>query len=49
MKRKDRELGMDREITRRDFLDGASVAIGGAMFSSSTAHAVNRSQQNTLP
>src|SRR5882724_3661804 len=25
----DRELGMHREITRRDFLDGAAMAIGG--------------------
>jgi len=29
----DRELGMDRRITRRDFLNGASVAIGAAAFS----------------
>ena len=27
---RDRELGMDRPITRRDFLDGAALAIGGA-------------------
>src|ERR1700733_3753205 len=27
---RDRELGMDRLITRRDFLDGVAVAIGGA-------------------
>ena len=27
---KDRELGMDRKITRRDFLDGVAVAVGGA-------------------
>ena len=30
MKFTDRELGMDRAITRRDFLNGASVAIGSA-------------------
>ncbi|MGC1201024.1 MAG: NAD(P)-binding protein [Candidatus Acidiferrales bacterium] len=29
-KSRDRELGMDRKITRRDFLDGAALAIGGA-------------------
>jgi spermidine dehydrogenase len=29
----DRELGMDRRITRRDFLNGVSVAIGAAAFS----------------
>jgi spermidine dehydrogenase len=27
---RDRELGMDRPITRRDFLDGVAVAVGGA-------------------
>src|SRR5206468_9110692 len=27
----DRDLGMDRSITRRDFLNGVSVAVGGAM------------------
>ena len=27
----DRRLGLDREITRRDFLDGVAIAIGGAM------------------
>ena len=30
MKKSDRELGMGRDITRRDFLNGAGVAIGGA-------------------
>ena len=29
----DRELGMDRRITRRDFLNGVSVAVGAAAFS----------------
>jgi spermidine dehydrogenase len=29
--RRDRELGMDRPITRRDFLDGVAVAVGGAI------------------
>jgi len=29
--RKDRELGMGREITRRDFLNGVAVAVGGAL------------------
>jgi spermidine dehydrogenase len=27
---RDRELGMHRRITRRDFLDGVSIAVGGA-------------------
>ena len=30
MKRSDRELGMDRKITRRDFISGVGVAIAGA-------------------
>lgn len=28
---RDRELGMDRSISRRDFLDGVAVAVGGAV------------------
>ena len=31
MTRSDLELGMDRSITRRDFLNGVSMAIGGSM------------------
>ena len=27
----DRELGMDRQIPRRDFLNGMSITIGGAL------------------
>ena len=27
----DRDLGMDRKITRRDFIEGVSVAIAGSM------------------
>ena len=34
--KRDRELGMDRAITRRDFLNGASVAIGASMASRGT-------------
>ena len=30
-KKSDRELGMGAEITRRDFLDGVAVAIGGTI------------------
>lgn len=29
--KRDRELGMDREITRRDFLNGAALAIGSSL------------------
>jgi spermidine dehydrogenase len=31
---RDRELGMEREITRRDFLNGVSVAVGGSILAS---------------
>ena len=31
MKKSDRELGMDRDINRRDFLSGTSIAIAGAV------------------
>src|SRR5271167_326858 len=31
--KKDRELGMDRAITRRDFLNGVAVGVGGALTS----------------
>src|SRR5271168_2772768 len=31
MAEKDRELGMDRAITRRDFLNGVAVGVGGAL------------------
>ncbi len=34
--KRDRELGMDRAISRRDFLDGVAVSIGGAVLA---AHA----------
>jgi spermidine dehydrogenase len=30
-KKRDRELGMDRKIPRRDFLNGMSVAVGGSL------------------
>src|SRR5271155_2903607 len=29
--KKNRRLGMDREITRRDFLNGVAVGVGGAV------------------
>ena len=37
-KSKDRELGMKRKITRRDFMDGVALAIGGAMAASAAPH-----------
>src|SRR5262245_52609115 len=41
----DRELGMDRAITRRDFLNGVSVAIGGAMAAGTPLEAAQRAPQ----
>jgi spermidine dehydrogenase len=35
---RDRELGMDRRITRRDFLDGMAMAVGAAALSRVAAH-----------
>ncbi|HUA14356.1 MAG TPA: NAD(P)-binding protein [Verrucomicrobiae bacterium] len=31
---RDRELGLDRRITRRDFLNGVSIAVGGSILAS---------------
>ena len=43
-KQRDRDFGMDREITRRDFLDGVAVTVGGAVLA---MHASNASAQGT--
>jgi spermidine dehydrogenase len=40
MKRRDLDLGMNRSITRRDFLNGVSVAVGGSLLSSPIARAM---------
>ncbi len=32
---RDRDLGMDRKITRRDFLNGVSIAVGGSVLAAS--------------
>ena len=40
MNRRDKKLGMDRDITRRDFLNGASIAISGSFISSPLAAAL---------
>ncbi len=34
---RERDLGMDRKITRRDFLNGVSIAVGGTMLASNLA------------
>ena len=40
MNRRDRNLGMDRSITRRDFLNGVGVTVGGSLLSSPVARAM---------
>ncbi|HJS73214.1 MAG TPA: FAD-dependent oxidoreductase, partial [Vicinamibacteria bacterium] len=40
MNRRDRNLGMDRSITRRDFLNGIGVTVGTSLLSSSVARAM---------
>ena len=42
MKKSDRELGMHREINRRDFLSGTSIAIAGAVLAPADAVAQER-------
>ena len=41
----DRELGMDRAITRRDFLNGVSIAVGGAVLAPTVTRAEGAPQQ----
>ena len=36
-KKRDRALGMDRTITRRDFLNGCAVTVGASLAASSPA------------
>ena len=40
MKRKNRQLGMDRDITRRDFLNGTSIAVGGSLLATPLSQAL---------
>ena len=41
MKSDDKSLGMGRRITRRDFLDGVAITIGGAMIAPPLLHAAS--------
>lgn len=41
IERPDRELGMDRSITRRDFLNGVSLAIGGTLVGAEVLQALD--------
>ena len=45
MKTSDHDLGMDRSITRRDFLNGVSLAVGGTMVRPTLADAEGMLQQ----
>jgi hypothetical protein len=38
--RKGRQLGLDRDITRRDFLNGTSIAVGGSLLATPLAQAM---------
>lgn len=38
----DRDLGMERKITRRDFLDGMALTIGGSVLASAVPQAFAR-------
>ncbi len=40
MNRRDRELGMDRDITRRDFLSGVNIAVTASLLSTPLAQAL---------
>ncbi|MCZ6644307.1 MAG: FAD-dependent oxidoreductase [Gammaproteobacteria bacterium] len=39
-KRNDRELGMDRDITRRDFLNGVNIAVAASLLSTPLTQAI---------
>ena len=48
---RDRDLGMTRKITRRDFLDGAAIAVGGSILASHTPclHALGLADPAVVP
>ncbi|MGA7381419.1 MAG: twin-arginine translocation signal domain-containing protein, partial [Terriglobales bacterium] len=48
-KSQDRELGMDRKITRRDFLDGVALTIGGAVVASAVPSVFGVSDLDSAP
>jgi len=48
-KSQDRELGMDRKITRRDFMDGVALAVGGAMVASAVPRIFGLSNVDLAP
>ena len=48
MTRHDRDLGMGAPITRRDFLNGVAVGIGGALAAGRSSTASTRSSRRAL-
>ena len=48
-KSQDRELGMNRKITRRDFLDGVALAVGGAVVASAIPRVFGLSGLDAAP
>jgi spermidine dehydrogenase len=44
---RDRDLGMHRPISRRDFLNGAAIAVGGVLAGESLLAAIGGEQQHT--
>jgi spermidine dehydrogenase len=49
MNRRDRNLGMDRSITRRDFLNGIGVTVGTSLLSSPAARAMGLLAADVYP
>jgi spermidine dehydrogenase len=49
MKKRDRELGLNKEITRRDFLDGVALVVGGAVAAPALAGATPVHGQTAAP
>jgi spermidine dehydrogenase len=49
MNRRDRDLGMNRSITRRDFLNGISLTVGGSVLSSPVARAMGLLAPDSYP
>jgi spermidine dehydrogenase len=45
---RDHELGMDRPITRRDFLNGVAIGIGGLAFGSSLTGCARHGASNSI-
>jgi len=49
MTKSDRDLGMDRSITRRDFLNGMSITVSGAMVVPAVADAKTAFRRGAQP